>query len=179
MIMQLSNRPAVFLDRDGTLIKDVHYIKDPRDVVVPETVIEGLRLLREANFLLIMVSNQSGIARGYFSMNDLASVHLRMSQLLEEQDVDLDGFYYCPHAPGCCQCRKPGTGMLKQACRDFSINLSCSSVIGNDDCDMQMAKNFKIPGLLLKSERKTNPTLPTRICRDFLEAAHLAIIGVD
>ena len=178
MIMQISNRPAAFLDRDGTLVADVPYLKNPEDVMVPAEVIEGLQLLREADFLLIMVSNQSGIARGYLSDDDLASVHVRMEQLLLEGNIELDGFYYCPHAPDSCLCRKPATGMLKQACLDFSIDLSRSCMIGDSDCDMQLAKNFGIPGLLLKSERKSNPALATRVCNNFLEAARLALIGV-
>ncbi len=178
MIMQISHRPAAFLDRDGTLVVDVPYLKDPEDVIVPVGVIEGLQLLRDAGFLLIMVSNQSGIARGYLTDDDLASVHVRMEQLLLEGEIELDGYYYCPHAPDSCLCRKPATGMLQQACLDFNIDLSRSCMIGDNDCDMQLAKNFEIPGLLLKSERETKPSLATRVCKNFLEAARLAVSGL-
>ncbi len=178
MIMQISNRPAAFMDRDGTLVADVPYLKDPADVIVPAAVIEGLQILREAGYLLIMASNQSGIARGYLTADDLASVHFRMSQLLQEGGIELDGYYYCPHAPDTCFCRKPETGLLKQACLDFNIDLSRSCMIGDTDCDMQLAKNFGIPGLLLKSERKTNLALATHVCKNFLEAARLAVTGI-
>jgi D-glycero-D-manno-heptose 1,7-bisphosphate phosphatase len=179
VFMQISSRPAAFLDRDGTLIADVPYLKNPEEVVVPSEVIEGLHLLRKAGFLLIIISNQSGIARGYFTEDDLAAVHARMEQLLLEGGIELDGYYYCPHAPDSCCCRKPATGMLEQACLDFSIDLSRSCMIGDNDCDMQLAKNFKIPGLLLESKRETNRKLPTRICSNFLEAARLAVSGIE
>lgn len=178
MIMQISNRPAAFLDRDGTLIADVPYLKDTANVMIPTEVMEGLQLLREAGFLLIMISNQSGIARGYLSEDDLASVHVRMEELLLEGDIELDGYYYCPHAPDSCLCRKPETGMLKQACLDFNIDLRRSCMIGDSDCDMQLARNFGIPGLLLKSERQSNQKLATRVCKNFLEAARLATTGI-
>jgi D-glycero-D-manno-heptose 1,7-bisphosphate phosphatase len=178
MIMQISKRPAAFLDRDGTLIKDVPYIKDPADVLVPKSVIAGLQLLRQANFLLIMISNQSGLSRGYFSKDELALVHARMSLILEENFIELDGFYYCTHLPDICSCRKPETGMLQEACKDFDIDLSRSCMIGDNDCDMQLAKNFEIAGYLLESERQTEHSLATRVCKDFLEAAKLAVKGL-
>ena len=179
MIMQFSHRPAAFVDRDGTLIEDVHYIKNPADVVVPESVISGLQLLRQANFLLIMISNQSGLSRGYFTQDELASVHARMSLILEENFIELDGFYYCAHLPGSCSCRKPETGMLEEAYKDFDIDLSHSCMIGDNDCDVQMAKNFGIAGYLLESKRQTDHSLATRVCKDFLEAAELAVARLN
>ena len=170
-------QPAAFLDRDGTLIRAVDYLRDPSEVVVPAEVIQGLRLLRDAGFLLLLISNQSGISRGYFTQDDLAAVHARMSQLLALEKIHLDAYYYCPHSavPGACQCRKPLTGMLEQACQEFKIDREHSCMIGDDDCDMQLAQNFAIPGLLLKTERVCDESLATRVCADFLEAARLAV----
>lgn len=175
-----ASQPAAFLDRDGTLIRAVDYLSDPDAVVIPDEVILGLRLLRDAGFLLLLISNQSGISRGYFTQDDLAAVHARMSQLLALENIHLDAYYYCPHsaAPGACQCRKPLTGMLEQACREFKIDRDHSCMIGDDDCDMQLARNFTIPGLLLKTERVCDESLATRVCADFLEAARLAVKGL-
>lgn len=167
-------QPAAFLDRDGTIIKAVPYIKDPSLVEVPAAVLSGLQQLRAAGFLLILISNQSGIARGYFTEQEMLAVHHRMCELLAEGGIILDGYYYCPHAvtPGSCNCRKPLTGMLEKACRDFAIDRQRSAMFGDSDCDMQLAANFNIPGLLLLDERNAaNPQLATQVCRDFQEAA--------
>jgi len=97
-----------------------------------------------------------------------------MCELLAGGGITLDGYYYCPHDsnPGSCNCRKPLTGMLEMACRDFAIDRQRSAMVGDSDCDMQLAANFNLPGLLLLDERNAaNPQLATRACRDFQEAA--------
>lgn len=169
-------RPCVFIDRDGTVVESVHYLRDPKDVSVPPEVIEGLHLLRQAGFMLILVSNQSGIARGYFSYADLLAVHARMIELFEAEGIVLDDYYYCPHAPDSgCACRKPETGMLQTACREHAIDLEHSVMVGDADCDMELASNFGLPGLLILSERHTDPTLASHACQDFLEASKIIL----
>ncbi len=167
-------KPTAFLDRDGTLIKAVPYIRDPALVEVPNSVLLGLRRLRDAGFQLILISNQSGIARGYFSEAEMLSVHHRMCALLAAADLTLDGYYYCPHAiePGSCNCRKPLTGMLEMACRDFAVDRQRSAMIGDSDCDMQLARNFQIPGLRLRDKPSpAEPPLATAECENFQAAA--------
>lgn len=170
-------RPAAFLDRDGTVIKTVPYIKDPSSVKIPAPVLTGLAQLRDAGFLLILISNQSGVARGFFSETEMLAVHNRMCELLSAAEITLDGYYYCVHdeKPGSCNCRKPLTGMLQMACRDFAIDLQRSAMFGDSDCDLQLAKNFQIPGLLVEPGGTANPKLADLAAQNFQEAAEWLI----
>ncbi|NMA42272.1 MAG: HAD family hydrolase [Oligosphaeraceae bacterium] len=169
-------RPCVFIDRDGTVLESVHYLHDPKDVKVPSEAIQGLKLLRDAGFMLILISNQSGIARGYFGCDDLQAVHERMCAIFAQEDITLDDYFYCPHAPDAeCGCRKPEIGMLEEACRKHNIDLQHSVMVGDADCDMELANNFSLPGLLILTARTTNLALAKHICHDFLEAAQLII----
>lgn len=140
---QIIKKKAVFLDRDGTIIYDRDYLRDPELVELIAGVVNDLRLLRKQGYLLVLVSNQSGIARGYFTQEDLAKVNKRFMQLLEEQGVTLDGIYYCPHGPGDgCDCRKPAVGMALAAERDLNIDLSSSYMVGDKLSDIQFGENF-------------------------------------
>jgi histidinol-phosphate phosphatase family protein len=119
--------PIVFLDKDGTLIADVPYNVDPAKVVLAEGATEGLPLLRDAGFRLAIVSNQSGVAHGYFPESALAAVEGRLRDLLSDIGVSLAGFYYCPHHPRgtvapyarVCGCRKPLPGMILAAAKQL------------------------------------------------------------
>jgi D-glycero-D-manno-heptose 1,7-bisphosphate phosphatase len=123
---------AVFLDRDGTIIHDRHYLSDPAGVELLPGAAEGLRRLRELGALLVVVSNQSGVSRGYFSGEDLDRVNARMGALLTEAGADVEAIYVCPHGPDDeCDCRKPLPGLLVRAARDLSIDLSRSFMIGD------------------------------------------------
>ena len=129
----MSGKPAVFLDRDGTLIEDMDYLSDPAGVHVLPGVPEALGRLREAGFLLVIVTNQSGIGRGYFTEDDHQAVAEAVRQ---ELDVTFDGEYHCPHAPDDgCACRKPSPGMLRRAAADLAIDLSRSVMVGNREGD--------------------------------------------
>jgi D,D-heptose 1,7-bisphosphate phosphatase len=127
--------PAVFLDRDGTLIVDTGYVSDPAMVSVLPGVPEGLARLKNAGFQLVIVTNQSGIGRGYFTVKDYEAVHARFLELLG-QDV-FDGVYYCPdHPKDATPRRKPGPGMLLEAARNLDLDLARSWTIGDREGDL-------------------------------------------
>jgi D-glycero-D-manno-heptose 1,7-bisphosphate phosphatase len=138
-------REAVFLDRDGTLIEEVSYLAEPEQVRFVPGAAEAVRKLNGAGLLVIVVTNQSGVARGYFPESRVAVVHERLTALLGEHGAKVDAFYYCPHHPteggGAyrveCECRKPKPGMLLAAARDFDIDLARSWVIGDKRCDAE------------------------------------------
>ena len=132
-------RPALFLDRDDTLIRDSPYLSKPEGVELLAGWREGLSAFRKAGCRLIMVSNQSGVGRGLITTAQLLAVHARLAELLAEGGVQLDATYYCPHEPQAgCRCRKPGIGMLEAACRDFATDLVGSLMVGDRAGDMEM-----------------------------------------
>ena len=127
------NRPAVFLDRDGTLIYDVGYPKDPGDVRLLPGVGNSLAKLNERGFLLVMVSNQSGVGGGIVTWDEAERVHKRVLASLTESGVHLDAAYYCPHAPDDgCPCRKPSPQLLLQAARELRLDLTRSFMVGDN-----------------------------------------------
>ncbi len=138
-------RPAVFFDRDGTLIDDVGYMKSPEDVrVIPGTG-NAIHALNERGVLVVVISNQSGVARGLLTEDDLLPIHTRMRDALAQDGGRVDRIYYCPHHPTegnppyriACSCRKPGTGMLQEAVSEFSIGLQRSYVVGDKSSDIR------------------------------------------
>ena len=152
-------KPAVFLDRDGTVNEQMGYINHPSRFVLIPGVIEAIRALNEAGFLTIIVSNQSGVARGYFPETLVEDVHTLLQGLLREKGAYLDGIFYCPHYPRGtvegyrtrCSCRKPGTGLIDQACQSFDIDLPGSYVIGDRYTDIELAQRSKLTGILVKT----------------------------
>ena len=146
--------PAAFLDRDGTIIAERDYIRDPNDVLVLDSAAAGLRALRDAGYLLIVVTNQSGIARGLMTPAQYEAVHAHMLELLRIDGIELDGVYYCPHHPdytGPCACRKPATGMYEQAARELDIDLSRSLFIGDKRSDVEPAQTLGGTGILVRT----------------------------
>jgi histidinol-phosphate phosphatase family protein len=134
--------PALFLDRDDTLMVNCPYLSDPSRVALFAGAVEGLRRFREAGWRLIVVSNQSGLARGYFTREQLSAVTDRLAELLAAGGVVLDAIYYCPHGPDDgCDCRKPRLGMIEAACRDFAIDLAKSWMVGDKAADLELAQN--------------------------------------
>lgn len=151
-----SENKAVFLDRDGVLIEDVHYLSKLEQVSIYEDVPESLSLLKENGFKLILVSNQSGVARGYFDEAFVAKTHNYLNQLLSQKGVKLDAEYYCPHHIAGhnpynikCNCRKPAPGMVLQAAQDHSIDIALSHVIGDKTSDIELAENTGCKGILV------------------------------
>lgn len=146
----MSASRAVFLDRDGTLIVDVGYPRDPDAVRLLEGVPEGLRSLRSAGFRLVLVSNQSGIGRGIVSKDEARAVHGRFSELLAGQGIELDCAKYCPHAPEeGCRCRKPEPGMLLDAARELGLDLEGSWMIGDKASDVEAGRRAGCAGAVL------------------------------
>jgi len=132
---------AVFLDRDGTIAKDVPYCSRPEDFELLPGVAEGIKLLNEHGFKVVVVTNQSGIARGYFTEGMLARIHDKMITQLAEHGAHVDAIYYCPHHPdNNCECRKPKPKMVLQAAIDLDIDLSQSYVIGDSEMDVELAR---------------------------------------
>jgi D-glycero-D-manno-heptose 1,7-bisphosphate phosphatase len=151
--MERVNR-AAFLDRDGTIIEEKHYIADPEDVVLTEGAVEGLRALRAAGFKLIVVTNQSGIARGLYGEAEFRAVQARLESMLEAEGVAFDAVYFCPHHPdfsGPCDCRKPGPGMYQDGERNLGIDLAHSVYIGDRLKDVLPAKRFGGLAILVRS----------------------------
>lgn len=135
------------LDRDGTLIEHVHYLSDPAQVRLLPGVPEGLRELQSLGFLLVLVSNQSGVGRGYFPIEAVEQVNARMAELLLEHGVQLDLMLYCPHAPQLrCRCRKPADGMAHDAATALNTDLKGAIVVGDSDCDMLLAQEIGARG---------------------------------
>lgn len=142
-------RRAVFLDRDGTLNEEVGYIRNLDEFRLFDFAGEAVRLVNEAGWLVIVVTNQSGIARGMFSEQFLTQVHSRMQTELESSGARVDGVYFCPHHPEIgdapyrqsCDCRKPQPGLLLRAAEDFELDLSLCAVIGDRLRDVAMAQS--------------------------------------
>lgn len=150
-------RPAVFLDRDGTLIRDADYLSDPGQIRIYRGVPQALKRLKKAGYFLFVVTNQSGVARGYFSEAAVARVHRALQAKLRAQGAGVDGFYYCPHYPGAplkayaknCSCRKPKSGLVRRASRDFAVDLKNSYMIGDKLDDLGLAKAARLAGGIL------------------------------
>ncbi len=177
---------AVFLDKDGTLIEDVPYNVDPARIRLMPGAAPGLRQLHAAGYLLIVVSNQSGVARGYFPEEALAGVRQRLTELLAEVGVPLAGFYYCPHHPAGqvsryawpCDCRKPLPGLLLRAASDFRIDLGRSWLIGDILDDVEAGRRAGCRTILLDNGHETewvfsSKRTPDQVAADLAEAADL------
>jgi D-glycero-D-manno-heptose 1,7-bisphosphate phosphatase len=163
--------PAVFLDKDGTLIEDVPYNVDPRLVQFTEGAIAALQLLQSANYALIIISNQSGVARGYFSIVALTELEQHLRSCLSRSGILLQGFYYCPHHPDgiirpyniCCTCRKPQSGLLHQAASHQAIDLNHSWMVGDILNDVEAGRGAGCRTILIDNGNETEWQLsPTR-----------------
>lgn len=150
--MSVPTRRAVFLDRDGTIIEDRRYLADAEGVTLLPGAARGLRRLAEAGYLLVVTTNQSGIARGMFGEAEFRAVQKRMESLLHAHGVTLDGVYHCPHHPdhtGPCDCRKPAPGMALRAARELDIRLTDSVFVGDRPRDVEAAPSLGARGILL------------------------------
>jgi D-glycero-D-manno-heptose 1,7-bisphosphate phosphatase len=148
-------RPAAFLDRDGVLNVDHGYVYLPERFEWIAGAPEAVRLLNDAGYTVIVVTNQSGVARGYFDETAVRSFNAHLQTGLAAHGAHIDAFYYCPHHPEgsvkdfaiACRCRKPGTGMLEQAAAEWPIDRARSFLIGDRDGDVEAASAFGIRGI--------------------------------
>ena len=135
-------KPAVFIDRDGTLIEEVNFLSNVDDLILFPYTAAALRMLKDAGFLIVVVTNQSGIGRGLFDEAAMNAIHTEIQRRLNRE---IDGFYFCPHLPDeGCECRKPGIGMINSACRDLDIDRSGSWMIGDKAIDIETGRNAGI-----------------------------------
>ncbi|HYD80456.1 MAG TPA: HAD family hydrolase [Paucimonas sp.] len=182
---------AAFLDKDGTLVKDVPYNVDPSRVALCPGVIEGLRLLQRRGYALIVVSNQPGIAQGYFGEEDLLGLERHLDRVLRGHGIALDGFYHCPHSPHgrvaryatLCTCRKPMPGMLLRAAREHGVDCGRSWMIGDILNDVEAGRRAGCRTVLIDCGNETEwewsaLRSPDVIVRDF-HAAAKAIVQQD
>jgi D-glycero-D-manno-heptose 1,7-bisphosphate phosphatase len=149
--------PVIFLDRDGTINEEVHYLHRPEDLKILPGVPQAIRRFREAGYLVVVITNQAGIGRGYYTEKDLELLNRYLNQVLAEEQAHIDGFYFCPHHPEhgigkykkACRCRKPDIGMFEQAEKDFPVDKSRSYMIGDKLIDTQAGHNFGIRSVLV------------------------------
>jgi D-glycero-D-manno-heptose 1,7-bisphosphate phosphatase len=150
-------RPAVFIDRDGTINEQRGYINHISRFVLLPGVGEAISLLNKNNHIVVVTSNQSGVARGYFPMQLVKETHELMELKLTKDNAYVDGIYFCPHHPDGvvseysreCSCRKPNVGLIKQAEVEFDIDMETSYVIGDRLLDIEFAHNANLPGILV------------------------------
>jgi D-glycero-D-manno-heptose 1,7-bisphosphate phosphatase len=164
--MSRLGRPAAFLDRDGTVVKDAHYLADPDKVELIPGAADAIRRLREAGLALVLVTNQSGIARGLYTEAQYHAVAKRVDQLLRDAGAPLDATYYCPHHPdhgGPCDCRKPGTGLYRRAAREHGLDPAASYYVGDKLTDVLPAVALGGQGILVRTGygAAAEPRLPS------------------
>ena len=171
----VKTKRAVFLDRDGTVIVDKHYLCEPEGVELLPGAAEGLRHMRSLGLALVLVSNQSGVGRGYFGLDAVERVHKRLVEMLEAQGVRLDGIYFCPHGPEeSCSCRKPAPGLIERAARELGLCASASFVVGDKPCDVDLGLRVGATTLLVRGRQQGNEDLgcaPHFVVADLDEAA--------
>jgi histidinol-phosphate phosphatase family protein len=145
---------AVFIDRDGTIIKDVRYISRPEQVELLDGAAEAIARINAALVPVVVVTNQSGIGRGYFSVADYESVNAKLDEILAGRGAHVDVTYYCPHTPeDGCGCRKPGTLLFERAAADLGINARNALFVGDRLHDIEPALRFGAHGVLVPAER--------------------------
>ena len=165
---------TVFLDRDGTLNADTGYVKSPDDFTILPGVGAALASLKEAGARLVVVTNQSGVGRGYFTSKDLEAIHSKLRLVLAEDGVTLDGLYFCPHHPDDrCNCRKPARGMIDRALAELQVDLSRAYIIGDSVRDVELAKQVGAHSLLVMTGPAGSEALADLTGRD-LSPDHVA-----
>lgn len=179
-------RPGVFIDRDGTINEQLGYINHESRFVIFPFVAEAVKLLNDNGFLAIVVTNQSGIGRGYYPEDLVLELHGRLRDKIAEIGARFDNIYYCPHHPHAeleafredCNCRKPRTGLIDLALKDFDIDMTRSYVVGDRYVDIDFAKRANLPGVLVKTgygmgeieyKSEGNP-VPEYMAEDLLDA---------
>ncbi|MDO4267649.1 MAG: HAD family hydrolase [Eubacteriales bacterium] len=143
---------VIFLDRDGTINEEVHYLFRREDLRIIPGVPAALRRLKEQGYRLVVVTNQAGVGRGYYREEDVKDLHLYMNELLQAEGAEIDGFFYCPHHPvygigaykQVCRCRKPDVGMFEMAERLFDVDKAASWMVGDKETDLAAGRNYGV-----------------------------------
>jgi len=145
-----SSLPTLFLDRDGTLVVEKNYMKDPAQVRLLSGVADGLRRLRKAGFRVVVISNQAGVGRGLITVAELHAVNKRFRSVLRKNKAPIDGYYWCAHAPDDgCSCRKPKAGLLKRASRELGLSWKRSISVGDRSSDIELSQRVGGWGVLM------------------------------
>ena len=168
--------PAVFVDRDGTIMQDADYCSDPQEVKIFPGVPEALRRLKSNGFKLIVITNQSGIGRGLFSIEQYRAVEAEVLRQLG--DGLIDATYFCPDIPGQhSSCRKPAPGMILRAAREHQIDLSRSFLIGDKEIDAECGRNAGVRTVRVQTgfQRETAATIADWVAADLVEAARIIL----
>ena len=174
MIEPELSRPAIFLDRDGTLIKEVNYLSRVEDLEILPNTKKALEMFHSSGFLKIVVTNQSGVGRGLFTAEDVVRIN---SAMASDLDGLIDSVYFCPHSPDDdCKCRKPAAGLIEAAQAEMSIDLSRSWVIGDKAIDVELGSRLGMKTALVltgygRAERKAAEDSATIVADDLLDAA--------
>lgn len=174
---------AIFFDKDGTLIKDVPYNVDPALISFEEYAFESIKLLQEKGFLVFIISNQPGIGLGYFEENDLKAVEEKIKLSFSEHQLNLDGFYYCPHtANEGCNCRKPKPGLILKAANENNIELSQSWMIGDILNDVEAGGCAGCKTVLIDNGNETewiwgSKRMPDLIARNLKDATEYILVN--
>ena len=191
----MAPRPAVFLDRDGTLTDEVGYVNHPSRLRLLPRSGAAVRRLNQAGIAVVVVTNQAGIARGYFSPEVLAAVNASLVSQLKDEGAHLDGVYVCPHHPTegevpyrlVCECRKPKPGLLLRAASDLGLDLGRSTLVGDKGSDLVAARAVGARGVLVLTgyglgeweyRRSALPIQPDHVADDLLGAAEWVVRGL-
>lgn len=172
-------KPAAFIDRDGTLIEEVNFLSNVDDLKLFDYTFEALELLKGRGFLIIVITNQSGIGRNIYGEAAMHSIHHELQHQLSDS---INAFYFCPHLPDeGCECRKPSLGMIEAACADFTIDLENSWMIGDKKIDVETGFNAGIKTVLVKTgygweHAKTLERQPDIIADNLLDAVKQLLI---
>ncbi|RKZ33732.1 D,D-heptose 1,7-bisphosphate phosphatase [bacterium] len=179
--------PAVFMDRDGTIIQDVGFIDNTDRIILIPGAIESIRILNNEGFAVVIVTNQSGVARGYFDEETVIAINQKVDKIFRENGARIDAFYYCPHYPNVdeaqitpkintnnslekywieCECRKPKIGMVEKAVNELSVIPKL--MIGDRESDILLAKNMGVPGILVLTGEGNNQSELVRAEADFV-----------
>lgn len=181
----MKERKAIFLDKDGTIVPDVPYNVNPALISLEKGVIEGLKLLKEAGYIFVIISNQAGVAKGYFTIDKLEKVKKQIDFLLEKESLLIEAYYFCPHHTEgkvseysiVCECRKPKPGMLLRAAKELNISLQHSWMIGDILNDTEAGNCAGCNTILIDNGNETEWVKgpfrsPTYVAADFLLAAN-------
>jgi D-glycero-D-manno-heptose 1,7-bisphosphate phosphatase len=173
---------AVFLDRDGTIIQERGYLSDPAAIELILGAARAIPLINRLGLAAVVVSNQSGVARGYFPASTVEEIDCRLRSLLEQEGAFLDGFYFCPHLPDAgCACRKPEPGMLQRAAEELRIDLPNSYLVGDKAADIEAIHRVGGRGILVltgygKGEQDQGRAQPDFVAQDLLEAVYWILL---